>query len=323
MERLPPLILLVGQTVYPVMIVPTQMLPDFYATKLHQPLPDLRRGAGHFAVFRLEDFPAAADVATAYGRKDFYKIMLGTGDATYHYGDQQARLVPDEHALLFTNAQVPYGWELHDLPYSGYCCVFTADFLPVHTRLHPADLAVFQPQTCPFYPLTAAQTAWFSALFEKMLVEQASDYALKYELLFYYLMECVHGALKLAPARRSAGGHAATASSRLAASFLALLGRQFPVVSPTQRLELRTAQAFADRLAVHVNSLNRALKAATGKTTSQLLAQRVVQEARALLTHTDWPVGTVGYCLGFDEQTHFTHFFKRHAQCTPSALRQG
>ena len=303
------------------MMAPTQTLPDFYATKLHQPLPDRRRGGGHFAVFRLEDYPAATDLAAGYGRKDFYKIMLGTGHATYHYGDQQARLGPGEHALVFTNALVPYSWELHSLPYRGYCCVFTEDFLPAHTRLHPADLAVFQPESHPFFPLDAAQAATFGALFEKMLVEQASDYALKYELLFYYLMECVHGALKLAPPALPTAPET-PAASRLAASFLALLARQFPIVSPAQRLELHTAQAFADRLAVHVNSLNRALKAATGKTTSQLLAQRVVQEARALLTHTDWPVGTVGYCLGFDEQTHFTHFFKQHAQCTPSAVRQ-
>ncbi len=303
------------------MIAPTQTLPDFYATKLRQPLPDLRRGGGHFAVFRLEDFPADTDLAAVYGRRDFYKIMLGTGHATYHYGDQQARLAPGEHALVFTNAQVPYGWELHGLPYSGYCCVFTEDFLPAHTRLHPADLAVFQSQSQPFFYLDAAQAATFGALFEKMLVEQTSDYALKYELLFYYLMECVHGALKLAPLALPAAPEA-TAASRLAASFLALLARQFPIVSPAQRLELHTAQAFADRLAVHVNSLNRVLKAVTGKTTSQLLAQRMVQEARALLLHTDWSVGTVGHCLGFDDQTHFTHFFKQHAQCTPSAVRR-
>ena len=304
------------------MIAPPQTLPEFYATKLHQPLPDLRRGAGHFAVFRLEDFPADTDLAAVYGRKDFYKIMLGTGDATYHYGDQQARLVPGQPALVFTNAQVPYGWELHELPYSGYCCVFTEDFLPAHTRLHPADLAVFQPERRPFFYLDAAQAASFGALFEKMLTEQASDYALKYELLFYYLMECVHAALKLEATARPAAPEA-PAASRLAALFLALLGRQFPIVSPAQRLELRTAQAFADRLAVHVNSLNRSLKAATGKTTSQLLAQRVVQEARALLLHTDWPVSAIGHALGFDEQTHFTHFFKQHAHCTPSAVRQG
>ena len=127
----------------------------------------------------------------------------------------------------------------------------------------------------------------------------------------------MHGALKLAPA-----APAALVGSRVVGAFRVLLAQQFPIVSPSQRLELRTAQAFADRLAVHVNHLNRTLKAATGNTTSQLLAQRLVQEARALLRHTDWPIGQIGYCLGFEEQTHFTHFFKRHAQCTPTAARQ-
>jgi AraC family transcriptional activator of pobA len=98
------------------MMAPTQTLPNFYATELHQPLPDLRRGGGHFAVFRLEDFLAATDLAAVYGRRDFYKIMLGTGHATYHYGAQQALLAPGQHALVFTNAQVPYGWELHGAP---------------------------------------------------------------------------------------------------------------------------------------------------------------------------------------------------------------
>jgi AraC family transcriptional activator of pobA len=295
-------------------MAPTQTLPDFYATKLHQPLPNFRRGGGHFAVFRLEDFPTATDLAAVYGRRDFYKIMLGAGHVTYHYGAQQALPTPGQHALVFTNAQVPYRWQLHGLPYTGYCCVFTADFLPAHTRLHPTDLAVFQPQSQPFFYLDPTQVAAFGALFEKMLAEQASNYALKDELLFYYLMECVHGALKLAPAAPQV-----LAGNRLVAAFQGLLGQQFPIVSPSQRLELYTAQAFADRLTVHVNSLNRTLKAATGKTTSQLLAQRLVQEARALLVHTDWPIGQIGYCLGFDEQTHF---FKRHAQCTPTAVRQ-
>lgn len=301
------------------MIAPTQTLPAFYAAKLHQPVPDLLRGGGYFALFRLEDFAADTSLAAAYGRRDFYKIMLGTGHATYHYADQQALLEPGQHALVFTNAQVPYGWQVHSLPYRGYCCVFTEEFLPAYTHLRAADLAVFQPDSPSFLRLDAGQADAFGALFEKMLTEQASAYPHKYDLLFHYLMECVHGALKLVPA---APPHGAGAAVRLTAAFLALLAQQFPVVSPTQRLALSTAQAFADRLAVHVNYLNRALKAVTGKTTSQLLAERVVQEARALLMHTDWPVGTVGYCLGFEEPTHFTRFFKQYAHCTPTAARQ-
>lgn len=301
------------------MPVATQTLPEFYAAKLRQALPDSLRHGGHVAIFRLEDFATDADLALTYGRTDFYKIMLGTGHATYYHDGQPELLEPGQHALVFTNARVPYGWQVHSLPYRGYCCVFTEEFLPAHTHLKAADWAVFQPDGQPFFCLTPAQAAPFAALFEKMLAEQASAYAHKYELLFHYLMECVYGALKLRPVLEARGASAAT---RLAAAFLTLLARQFPVVSPQQPLPLRTAQAFADQLAVHVNYLNRTLKAVTGKTTSQLLAQRLVQEARALLLHTDWPVGTVSYCLGFEEQTHFTRFFKQHTRSTPTSLRQ-
>ena len=298
---------------------PTQTLPEFYAEKLRQLLPASLRSGGHFAVFRLEDTAYEAELTTPYSRRDFYKIMLGTGHATYHYADQQVLLRPDQPTLLFTNAQVPYGWQVHSLPYRGYCCVFTADFLPAHTAQQPADWPVFQATGPSIFSLTPAQAAAFGELFEKMLTEQASTYAYKYDLLFYYLMECVHGALKLGPVAADLPN--AAAASRLSTAFLNLLSSQFPILTPSQRLGLRTPQEYAQHLAVHVNHLNRLLKAATGKTTSQLLAERLVQEARALLLHTDWPIAHISACLGFEEPTHFTRFFHRRTTCRPSALR--
>lgn len=88
------------------------------------------------------------------------------------------------------------------------------------------------------------------------------------------------------------------------------------------RLRSRVAATAATRLAVHVNYLTRTLKAVTGQTTSQLLNERLVQEARALLRHPDWPIGQISYCLGFEEPTHFARFFRKHTHYTPSQVRQ-
>ena len=132
-------------------MMPPQTLAEFYAAKLRQPLPDSLRSGGHFAVFRLEDFAADAALAAAYGRRDFYKIMLGTGHATYHYGARRQLLEPGQQALVFTNAQVPYGWEVHGLPYRGYCCGFTEAFVLAYSRLPLGELAVFQPEAVPFF----------------------------------------------------------------------------------------------------------------------------------------------------------------------------
>ena len=291
-------------------------LTDYYNAR---PFAAGSRGDGHFSAWRLEDFLADLDLMGVYSRKDFYKITLSTGPATYLCADQRLVLAAGEPALVFTNTQVPYTWEVPAGGCHGFCCVFTEDFLPDHTHLRPADWPVFAPDKPAFFRLDGAQNEFFRLLFEKMLAEQRSDYAHKYDLLYHYLMECVHGALKLAP---TVEAHGATAASRLAAAFSNLLARQYPLVTPARRLELHTPQDFAASLSVHVNYLSRTLKAVTGKTTTQLLAQRLVQEARTLLRHTNWPISTIGYCLGFEEPTHFAQFFRRHTGQTPSQLRQ-
>ncbi len=300
-------------------MIPQQTLAAYYAA-----LPPLalssQRGAGHFSAWRLEDFVADLELTGRYSRKDFYKVTLTVGPATYHCADQRLELAPGELALVFTNTQVPYTWEVPDAAACrGFCCVFTEAFLPDHTPRRPGDWAVFAPDQPAFFRLSAAQHASFGRLFEKMLAEQDATYTHKYELLYHYLMECIHEALKLVPETPT---HGATGAVRLAAAFGALLAGQYPIVTPARRLALRTPQAFAEALAVHVNYLNRALKAATGHTTTQLLAERLVQEARTLLRHTDWPISRISYCLGFDEPTHFTQLFRKVAGCTPSSLRQ-
>jgi AraC family transcriptional activator of pobA len=294
-----------------------QQLADYLAAAA--PSRSAPRGS-HFSAWRLEEFLADLDLMGVYSRKDFYKITLTTGPATYQCADQRLALAAGERALVFTNTHVPYTWEVPEpAACRGYCCVFTEEFLPNHTHARPAEWPVFAPDRPAFFRLSQDQYASFSRLFEQMLTEQESHYAHQDELLYHCLMVCIHSALKLAPV---AGRHGGTAATRLVTAFGALLAQQYPIVTPARQLGLRTPQAYAEVLAVHVNYLNRQLKAATGKTTTQLLAERLVQEARTLLRHTDWPVRTIGYCLGFEEPTHFTEFFRRHTKQTPSQVRQ-
>ena len=100
-----------------------------------------------------------------------------------------------------------------------------------------------------------------------------------------------------------------------------LLERQFPLTTPQQRVPLRTAKDFADHLAVHVNHLNKVLKETTGRTTSDLLAGRLVQEAQVLLKQTNWTISEIADGLGFADVAHFSHFFKRQTSLAPAAYR--
>ena len=101
-----------------------------------------------------------------------------------------------------------------------------------------------------------------------------------------------------------------------------MLERQFPIESLNQTLQLKTAKEFAENLRVHVNHLNKVLKEATGKTTTEIIASRITQEAKILLKQTDWNVSEIALSLGFDEVAHFSNFFKKQTQVSPLSFRE-
>jgi len=111
------------------------------------------------------------------------------------------------------------------------------------------------------------------------------------------------------------------ASHRLHAEFLELLEYQFPINEPQQHVQLRSASEFAEMLHVHVNSLNRAVKEVSRKTTTRIIAERVLREAKLLLKQTFWTVSEIAFSLGFTETTHFNNFFKKHIQMSPVKFR--
>ena len=111
------------------------------------------------------------------------------------------------------------------------------------------------------------------------------------------------------------------ASQRIVTLFLELLERQFPIDDTHQRIKLRSASEFAKQLNVHVNHLNRSAKEMTEKTTSQLIGERILQEAKILLKRSNWTVSDISYALGFKEITHFNNFFKKHVKLSPLKFR--
>jgi AraC-like DNA-binding protein len=126
--------------------------------------------------------------------------------------------------------------------------------------------------------------------------------------------------MKLQPVAKIEIRHT-NASHRISAFFLELLERQFPIDDNHQSLNLRSASDFAKQLNIHVNHLNRAVKETTDKTTTQLIAERVVTEAKILLKHSAWNVSEIAYALGFTEVTHFNNFFKKHVLLSPLKFR--
>jgi len=84
----------------------------------------------------------------------------------------------------------------------------------------------------------------------------------------------------------------------------------------------RSTQFYANHLNVSAAILNKELKKATGKTTSKLLQDRLLLEAKRLLFHSDLSVKEIGVELNFTDSAHFHHFFRKTENCSPSDYRK-
>ena len=281
--------------------------------------PDMQRELGQFDVFSIGSLRPGYShrPPMPFNRQAFYKISLTHGRGHIEYADQT--IETGQNTLFLATPRVPYRWVPLDPAPSGYFCIFTDEFLlPAKGGVLVEELPVFQPGAHPVITLSEAECTAVEAIFHKMMHEMTSDYAYKYDLLRTYLTELIHFVQKLQPTPTPA---LAPAAARLAAQFAELLERQFPLAGPSPQPRLRTAHDYADRLAVHVNHLNRVLKEATGHTTTALISQRVAQEAKLLLKQTSHNVSEVADRLGFADVAHFCTFFKRHAGLTPSDFR--
>ncbi|RYY39830.1 MAG: AraC family transcriptional regulator [Chitinophagaceae bacterium] len=282
--------------------------------------PGMQQDVGHFNVFDNADMyrKVRAGAQMPYDRRAYYKISLIRGRSRAEYAD---RVIPiGRNALLFATPQVPYHYVPEGEVLDGHFCIFSAAFL-VKSRsgVDPSGLPIFRPGAYPVFELSDDDTEELAGLFRKMKREIASDYPYKYDLLRTYVLELIHFGQKLQPL--PAAPATANASARVASLFAELLERQFPLDAPGRQLELRAPKHFADRLSVHVNHLNKALKEHTGQTTTALIASRIAQEAKILLRHTGWNVSEIAWSLGFEEVAHFSNFFKKQAGAAPLAFR--
>lgn len=268
-----------------------------------------------FNVFQIESDGAATRM---YSRKDFYKICLTTGKSKIHYADRSFDM--DGTILFFGNPHIPYSWETISRSYVGYTCLFSEEFLKRSERSESLQQSpLFKIGGTPVLKIAENQREFLNTIFRKMIEEQKTDYTYKDDLIRNYINLIIHEALKLQPSEHF--DKHKNALSRIASVFLELLERQFPIESTDYPLKLRTAQDYAKNLGVHINYLNRAVKEVTGKSTTTHITERILNEARALLQHTDWNVADIAYSLGFEYPTYFNNFFKKMTGTNPKSLR--
>ncbi len=295
-----------------------EKIDEFYKRKLGWLPDDLRQSLGHFNVFCVDKDAPSSSKPVPYKKRDYYKItFIRTPEVTAHYADQSIQI--HGQALIFSNPQIPYTWDRIENIEGGYFCIFNADFFTHFGQL--ADYPLFKPGGSHVFTLDNDQSEHVVSLFKRMQDELNSNYPYKYDVIRTLIYELLHYAMKL-ELPSSIEAQSTTSLQRVTTLFIELLERQFPLDNTHQVVKLHTPSDFANQLNIHVNYLNKAIKTVIGKTTSDIIAQRLLQEAKILLKHSTLSISEVAYMLGFTEPSRFNYFFKKHSELTPSAFRK-
>jgi AraC family transcriptional activator of pobA len=294
-----------------------EKLEEFYLRKFDWIPASIGKEIGHFNVFKLDPFIGKHASPVPYKKRDFFKITLIKGKGTVHFADQVIHV--KKQAITFSNPMIPYKWEHTDKIKTGFFCIFDKVF--INNFINIKNYAVYQPHGSRVFELNDEQYKAAASVFGKMFEEIESDYLHKYDVIRGLVLELIHMAMKIKPSE-TAESPFMNAAQRISMLFLELLERQFPIDESHREIQFKTPAAFAKQLGIHVNHLNKSVKEITDKTSTEHIAERLLQESKIMLRHGNMSVSEIAYALGFNESSHFNNFFKKQTGTSPLAFRK-
>jgi AraC family transcriptional regulator, transcriptional activator of pobA len=101
-----------------------------------------------------------------------------------------------------------------------------------------------------------------------------------------------------------------------------VLLRNFRRLIDQHYLTIKLPKEYADLLYVTPNHLNALCQDLLGKTAGELIRDRILLEAKRLLTNVGMTVTEIAYNLNFQDNSYFNRFFKKYVGVPPDEFRK-
>lgn len=97
--------------------------------------------------------------------------------------------------------------------------------------------------------------------------------------------------------------------------------RKFNLLVEAHHRSEHSVSYYAERLNKSPKTLANLFAIYNHKTPLQIIQERIIVEARRMLSYTDKSVKQITYELGFEDTAYFSNFFKRHTSLSPLEFR--
>lgn len=247
-------------------------------------------------------------------RHNFYAVFLFTKGTGTHEIDFN-RYDVTAGSVFFLYPGQTHSWELSD-DADGYIFFHSEDFYEmIYLNDSIKDFPFFESnfsEKCIY--LKEHQCKQIQTLFEQIINETTNKQLKNKQLMVAYLTQMYIHLNRFHEKQNPINLTHLKHYQTLFSNFEKLVDLHFK--------ENKSASQYADLLNVTQKHLNRIVQSVTQKTTTQIITERVILEAKRQLLYTDLTLNEIALKLGFNDYTYFSRLFKKNTGIKASDFKK-
>jgi len=203
-------------------------------------------------------------------------------------------------------------------PINGIAIQFHPDFFCIHKHHKEVSCSgilfdnIYHP---PYVKIDGASAATFDMVVNQVKAEMQNKGMAQFEILVSYLK------IFLITASRLKSDQQALNRDRDKVNREPFVLQSLQDAIEVHYKTKHSASEYADMLNISAKALARITKNHFNKTISNLIAERIIIEAKRELYLTNKPVKEIAWELGYEDEYYFSRFFKTNADVSPQMYR--
>jgi len=239
-------------------------------------------------------------------KHDFFLVVLFTKGSGTHEIDFTPYTVKPGYVFMMAPGQMHHWTLSKDI--DGYIFFHSKDFYDKAYTLsgimdYPFFSSAYSP---PLISLDKKSSNHMENLFKEINLEYKKSSLLKFEKL--------HALLSLVYIELSR--HYSPSKKINNQTYLVKLRKLEDLIDANYKTK-KYPHEYASLMNMSEKHLNRISKECLNKTTRELIAERIILEAKRMLIHSKYTISEVASELGYDDNSYFSRFFKKNCGETP------